>query len=117
MDGSGTTLRVETLGFASSPYERELAAALRACVEAATSDVRLVSQLHVRLAHHFAHVAEGALADAGLATSDLDLVGSHGQTVQHVPDAEDCAGRPTRSTLQLGCPGHARRPPRRAGRV
>ena len=103
VDGTGTSLQVETLGFASSPYDTTLRDALRACVEAATSDVRLVSQLHVRLAHHFADVAEGALRDAGRAASDLDLVGSHGQTVQHVPDAEDCAGRPTRSTLQLGC--------------
>ena len=104
VEGTGATLRVRTLGFASSPYERELALALRASVESATSDVRLISQLHVRLAHHFADVAGRALAAAGLAASDLDLVGSHGQTVQHVPDAEDCAGVPTRSTLQLGCP-------------
>ncbi|GAB5534929.1 MAG: anhydro-N-acetylmuramic acid kinase [Rubricoccaceae bacterium] len=102
--GSGQDVEIETLGFASSPYSDELRAAIRACVEAATSDVRLVSQLHVRLAHHFAEVAEYALEVAGLAMEALDLVGSHGQTVQHVPDAEDCAGVPTRSTLQLGCP-------------
>ena len=104
VEGSGEALRVRTLGFASAPYEQALSAALHACVEPSTSDVRLVSQLSVRLAHHFADVAEGALAAAGLAASDLDLVGSHGQTVQHVPDAEACAGVPTRSTLQLGCP-------------
>lgn len=104
LDGSGADITVETLGFASQPYDATLREALRACVEAATSDVRLVSQLHVRLAHHFADVAELALNAAGLAMSDLDLVGSHGQTVQHVPDAEPCAGVPTRSTLQLGCP-------------
>ena len=106
LDGTGAAVRVETLGFASEAYAPALRAALRACVEAATSDVRLVSQLHVRLAHAFADVAELALTEArgaapGLA---LDLVGSHGQTVQHVPDAEPCAGRPVRSTLQLGCP-------------
>ncbi|MEO0558672.1 MAG: anhydro-N-acetylmuramic acid kinase [Bacteroidota bacterium] len=104
LEGSRQNVEVETLGFASTPYDDALRTALRACVEAATSDVRLVSQLHVRLAHHFADVSETALHAAGLAASDLDLVGSHGQTVQHVPDAEDCAGVPTRSTLQLGCP-------------
>ena len=102
--GSGQAIEIETLGFTSAPYSSALRATIRACVEAATSDVRLVSQLHVRLAHHLADVAEHVLRDAGLATDDLDLIGSHGQTVQHVPDAEPCAGMPTRSTLQIGCP-------------
>ena len=104
LEGTGSDVRVETLGFATEPYDEALRAALRACVEATTSDVRLVSQLSVRLAHHFGDVAERALAEAGLDAGALDLVGSHGQTVQHVPDAEACAGVPTRSTLQLGCP-------------
>ena len=104
IEGSGTGVRVETLGFVSEPYGGPLREALGACVETATSNVRLVSQLHARLGAHFAGAVEAALADAGLTTSDLDLIGSHGQTVQHVPDAEDCAGVPTRSTLQIGCP-------------
>ena len=104
VEGTGAGLAVETLGFYSRPYEAALREALAACVEAATSDVRLVSQLHARLGGVFADVAEQALAAAGLGAGDLDLVGSHGQTVQHVPQPEDCAGVPTRSTLQIGSP-------------
>ena len=104
LDGTGAGLAVETLGFHSRPYEPALRDALAACVEAATSDVRMVSQLHARLGDVFADVAEQALARAGLGRGDLDLVGSHGQTVQHVPEPEDCAGVPTRSTLQIGSP-------------
>ena len=98
------TLEVETLGFASEPYSPVLQKAIGACVEVATSDVRLVSQLHARLGERFAEVAQAALDAAGLTPSDLDLVGSHGQTVQHVPEAEGLAGTPTRSTLQIGSP-------------
>jgi anhydro-N-acetylmuramic acid kinase len=104
LTGSGRAIRIETLGFVSAPYEPELRNALRASVEVATSDVRTISQLSVRLAHHFADVAEAAVGQAGLSLDDIDLVGSHGQTVQHVPSAETCAGVPTRSTLQIGCP-------------
>lgn len=104
LEGSGAGVRVETLGFASEPYGGPLREALAACVEAATSDVRLVSQLHVRLGVRFAEAVERALAAAGLSADALDLVGSHGQTVQHVPTAESCAGVPVRSTLQIGCP-------------
>ena len=101
---SDDTLAVETLGFVSRPYEPELRRALGACVETATSNVRLVSQLHSRLGDVFADAVEGSLAEAGLDRGALDLVGSHGQTVQHVPTAEEVAGVLTRSTLQVGSP-------------
>ncbi|WP_420455464.1 anhydro-N-acetylmuramic acid kinase [Rubrivirga sp.] len=104
LDGSGAALRLETLGFVSRPYDAELRAALAACAEVATSNVRLVSQLHARLGDVFADVALAALDAAGLGPGALDLVGSHGQTVQHVPVAEEVAGAPTRSTLQVGSP-------------
>ncbi|HLT45600.1 MAG TPA: anhydro-N-acetylmuramic acid kinase [Rubricoccaceae bacterium] len=100
--GSGRGLRLETLAFVYHPYDDALRDALRDACAVGTSDVRLLSQLNVRLAHAFADAVEAALAEAGLAAGALDLVGSHGQTVHHVPDAEPCAGVPTRSTLQLG---------------
>ena len=101
LDGHGRGVRAETLAFVSEPYDDALRDAIRACAEADTSSVRLVSQLSVRLGHRFADAAEAAIRAAGVA---VDLVGSHGQTVYHVPLAEDCAGVPTRSTLQIGCP-------------
>lgn len=104
LDGTGAGVRVETLAFVSERYDGPLREALGRCVEVASSDVRLVSQLHARLGARFADAVEAALAAAGLTTADLDLVGSHGQTVQHVPVAEDCGDVPTRSTLQIGCP-------------
>ncbi|HYE96367.1 MAG TPA: anhydro-N-acetylmuramic acid kinase [Rubricoccaceae bacterium] len=103
--GTGRGLRVETLAFVSVPYEDDLREALRACTEVSLSDVRLVSQLHVLLAHRFADVLEVALAKAGMNAEELDLIGSHGQTVHHVPDAEPVqglAGPAVRSTLQIG---------------
>jgi anhydro-N-acetylmuramic acid kinase len=43
--------------------------------------------------------------DAGNTTrDDLDLVGSHGQTVHHLPEPSDCAGKEVRATLQIGNP-------------
>jgi anhydro-N-acetylmuramic acid kinase len=100
--GSGRGLRVETLAFVSAPYEPALRAALLAASAVESSDVRLLSQLNVRVAHAFADAVYQALEKAELPAGALDLVGSHGQTVHHVPDAEDCAGAPTRSTLQIG---------------
>ena len=102
LEGHGRAACAETLAFVSEPYDDVLRDAIRACAEVETSSVRLVSQLSVRLGHRFADAAQAALGAAGVAVPDL--VGSHGQTVQHVPVAEGCAGVPTRSTLQIGCP-------------
>lgn len=102
LNGHGRSARADVLAFVSEPYDVALRDAIRACAEVATSDVRLVSQLSVRLGHRFADAACAALGAAGVDVPDL--VGSHGQTVHHVPVAEDCAGVPTRSTLQIGCP-------------
>ena len=60
LDGTGTGVRIETLGFVSRAYDAELRAALAACAEVTTSNVRLVSQLHARLGDVFAEVAEAA---------------------------------------------------------
>lgn len=51
------------------------------------------------LGEWFADAVLRVCADAGLDPSEVDLVGSHGQTIWHDPPAEGCRG----ATLQLGC--------------
>ena len=41
---------------------------------------------------------------AGITISEIDLIGSHGQTVQHLPEPSPLGGYPIRATLQLGEP-------------
>ncbi|WP_456425947.1 anhydro-N-acetylmuramic acid kinase [Rhodocaloribacter sp.] len=104
LSGSGRALRLEALAFVSLPYPEALRTALLANSAPETSSVRALSQLNARLAHTYAEAVRAAVAAAGCAVTDLDLVGSHGQTVHHVPKAEPCAGLPTASTLQIGDP-------------
>ncbi|MEM6326800.1 MAG: anhydro-N-acetylmuramic acid kinase [Bacteroidota bacterium] len=104
LSGSGRDVQIETLGFASEPYDADLRERLAAQVEASTSDVRGLAVLHAALAERFAEVTRAALDTAGLTPADLDLVGSHGQTVQHVPEAETVGGYAIRATLQIGDP-------------
>lgn len=104
VSGSGRGLSVATLGFATHGYDPSLRDVLRANVEDATSGVRDIALLHVALAHRFADAADDALGRAGLKHEDIDLVGSHGQTVQHIPEPTDCAGATVRATLQIGDP-------------
>ncbi len=102
--GSGKDLRVEPLAFVAVPYPSSLRALLLRNSDPATSSVYDLSQLNVRLAHAYAEAVGRAADAAGLDPGDLDLVGSHGQTVHHVPEAAACAGERVASTLQIGDP-------------
>lgn len=104
LQGSGRAMSMDVLGFVSIPYPDALRALLLRNSVAETSSVHALSQLNVRLAHTFANAIRAAAAVAGLAIADLDLIGSHGQTVHHVPVPTDCAGQAVTSTLQIGDP-------------
>jgi anhydro-N-acetylmuramic acid kinase len=60
--------------------------------------VRDVAELNVRVGVLFAEACLAAIEDAGLTPGDVDLVGSHGQTLYH---HSSVAGA-TRATLQVG---------------
>ena len=69
----------------------------RAC-QPEHSPVDALCQLNADLGEHFAAAALRAIAVAGLTPSDVDLIGSHGQTVWHMVHPD---GRVS-STLQIG---------------
>lgn len=79
-------------------YEHPIPAVLKAQVRAAFSlSLPQIAELNTRLGELFAKAVLVALRKARLSTNDLDLIGSHGQTVYHhsrVPGA-------LRTTLQL----------------
>ncbi len=102
--GTGRTLEIEQKAFVSVPYPEALRTLLLRNSTPETTSVYDLSQLNVRLAHAYAEAVHCVLAEADLPLGALDLVGSHGQTVHHVPDPADCAGHPTTSTLQIGDP-------------
>lgn len=93
--GSGEATRYEVLGFGAT----ELPAPVRRAVfalfdEEASLDA--LCQVNIALGEVFAEAALAVIRQAGLETGEVDLVGSHGQTVRHLP--AHCA------TLQIGEP-------------
>lgn len=63
-----------------------------------------LTRLNVLIAELFAEAAGKIAKSAGKRLSEIDLIGSHGQTVQHLPVAKVIFGRKIRATLQLGDP-------------
>lgn len=104
IEGTGRELIIEMRAFVSFPYDAPLRTALLRNSAPETSSVLEISQLNARLAHAYADAVRAAVAAASLRVEDIDLIGCHGQTIHHVPDEQDCAGLPVRSTLQIGDP-------------
>jgi anhydro-N-acetylmuramic acid kinase len=103
LDGSGLDLTMEPAAFAHVPYPDALQDLIHQNA-ADPSSVQALTRLDARLPETYAEAVDHVLADSGTDRDTLDLVGSHGQTVCHLPEPADCAGMDVRATLQLGNP-------------
>jgi anhydro-N-acetylmuramic acid kinase len=65
---------------------------------AADLDVRGIAELNVRVGEAFAAACLGALDEASIAPAEVDLIGSHGQTIYHHSGVSGAL----RATLQVG---------------
>ena len=98
--GSGHDLKVRPLAFVSTAYppglqQRVLAVSVRGTVAE-------VCHLNVVLGEWFARAALRVIRQAGLDPGKIDVIGSHGQTIHHLPNAVDEPGMgAVRSTLQI----------------
>lgn len=101
--GTGGNLKVKQLAFAPCPYPPALQQRiLAASVRGAVADI---CHLNAVLGEWFAKAALRVIAQAGLTPSRVALIGSHGQTVHHLPNAVDEPGiGVVRSTLQIAEP-------------
>jgi anhydro-N-acetylmuramic acid kinase len=95
MNGQGTKPDVELVQYQEHllPFDVK-----RQVLGAANLDVRAVAELNVQLGEAFTEACLISLKTAGVSTEEVDLIGSHGQTVYH---HSGVAGA-RRATLQLG---------------
>lgn len=104
IEGSGTDVDMEQEAFAHLPYPDALRSLLRRNSTVERSSVRDLTRLNARLASCYGEAVDRVLTDANRERETLDLVGSHGQTVHHLPELANCAGEAVRATLQIGNP-------------
>ena len=97
-------LTVKELGFANIPYPRGLQKTILANSLPGTGSVDRISTLHAAIGVAFARALRTTARKARIPLSSIDLIGSHGQTVHHLPDPQNVHGIRVRSTLQLGDP-------------
>lgn len=91
--GTGASVSLTLVAHTSVPFPRELA---RRILDVSTA--AQVSTLDFELGERFAEAALAVIAKAGLAPEDVDVIGSHGQTIAHLPPGTSAIP----STLQIG---------------
>lgn len=96
ISGSGRGLRARVLAHVHQPFAATLRRRILAvCLHGSVSEI---CELNFELGEHFARAALAGIRQAGLKAGDIAAVGSHGQTIHHLPNAR------TPSTLQIGEP-------------
>jgi anhydro-N-acetylmuramic acid kinase len=95
-------IRIEMLGHSSHEYEPSLRALLLKTINRQTVDLDLFTRLSFRVGDEFAAAALKLIKDSGFTRQDVDLIGSHGQTIWHSPQLRNFLGVNNRGTLQIG---------------
>lgn len=93
-----------TRALGTVPYPAALRRALFRLSDAAASRVDELCHVNFALGEAFASALVRVARKRRIALRTIDLVGSHGQTVCHLPRRRRFGGRALRSTLQIGEP-------------
>lgn len=96
--GRGLDMRVRLIGHHHGRYPARLRARLLAAMAPAATTTEELCELNVAVGERFALATCDLIDSTGRKASDVDLIGSHGQTVCHLPPS----GRSRGSTLQIG---------------
>ena len=100
--GSGLSTQVEQLGFYFLPFDTGTRRAILEICGGSVGGTKEVCLLGTHLGRLYAQAVRELLTATGV--EKVDLIGSHGQTVYHIPEAMDYLGTAIRGTLQIGDP-------------
>jgi anhydro-N-acetylmuramic acid kinase len=95
MKGQGAMIGVELIHYHEHAHDAEVK---RQVLRPADLDLRAIAELHVRIGEAFAEACLLSLKEASISPMEVDLIGSHGQTVYHHSGVAGAC----RATLQLG---------------
>ncbi len=104
IQGSGTGMQVRQLSFVSVPWTDEERKAILRLAEGREGGTREICLFNFWFGHKSLEACIRALDAAYLGRDDVDLVGSHGQTLYHIPYPEEYLGHSLCATLQPGEP-------------
>jgi len=96
--GSYTKTKMDFIGSKTYPYPRELRAEIFDLFDRQTARVDSICSMNFALGREFAKSAKSLARSLSLKLDEVDLIGSHGQTIYHDPRPAEGLG----SSLQIG---------------
>ena len=102
--GCGTSTKFKQLAFVSHPYPKGFREYVLKNSLPGTGIVETISTLNILIAQFFADAVKAVARKARTPLAKIDLIGSHGQTIHHLPTTQRLFGKSVRSTLQIGDP-------------
>lgn len=101
IEGSGYESKVKLLHFITMPFSPQLKKEIEQALSFEHSNVQLICSLNFKLGYAFADAVKKVCQEARFSLEQIDVIGSHGQTIYHQPYA---SGSTAMSTLQIGEP-------------
>lgn len=102
--GKGVKTKLKQLFYKTYPYPKGLKEFILKNSLKETSNVEEICRLNFLLGKLFAKAAFKLCADYGIPITKIDLIGSHGQTIHHLPQKIKMFGENIKATFQIGDP-------------
>lgn len=102
ISGSEESPEVRLVAFENKPFPPAVREKIFKLFRPDTAPVDEVGYMNFLLGELYAKAALSVIEKAGLRPSDIDAIGSHGQTIWHSPDPDERDGYPIRYTVQIG---------------
>lgn len=102
--GFGLNTKLKIIDFLTYPIPPLVRKAILSNSDKRTAKIDEISQLNVIIGKLFADAVLKILKKNKLKSSQIDLIGSHGQTIHHLPAMHDFWGYKVKSTYQIGDP-------------
>ena len=90
------------LGYVEVPFSKDVRREILSLCEGGRVDA--ICRMDAALGEWFAEAALRVCEDGNVSAEEVDVIGSHGQTIQHLPSFAVAAEKRVRSTLQIGNP-------------
>lgn len=101
IEGAGLNTKVELLHFINETLPEDIKEEIKNCCSTHKSNVEAICSLNFRLGHLLSDTVKKLCRKANFPFDKLDFIGSHGQTIYHIPREY---GKYIKSTLQIGEP-------------
>ncbi|HEY3250721.1 MAG TPA: anhydro-N-acetylmuramic acid kinase [Ignavibacteria bacterium] len=104
LSGNRLGTKVKIIDFITHPVPQKLRLAIFKNSDNNTARLDNICRLNVVIGALFSDAVLRLLKKNKLNASQIDLIGSHGQTIHHLPDKKGYLGYMVKSTLQIGDP-------------